>query len=402
MTESNESELPYIQAIQLGILVHKVREQEPLTDEEQQQLTAWLNADPGREQLLAELVDRTQVLAALKSMTKFDADKAVAAIFTAIDSPPAPVVKSWKRWIKPLAAAASLLLLAGAGWWLYERQRGPQPGDATTAGIVPGYTKAVVKLVDGRELALDSLQNLSLGMQGTARLLQDHGRLVYTTTGAGPVVYNSVITPRGGQYQVSLADGTQVWLNAASSITYPTTFGGNKREVTVTGEAFFSVAKDPSKPFFVKTGAMQVQVVGTEFNIMAYPDEAAIRTTLVSGVVKASNGRQELTLQPGEQAVLSRQSDNLQTTRSGIDEAVAWRTGKFWFEDTNMAAIMRQVARWYDVQVEFRGKASDIGFSGQISRQKQLADLLMILSATREVHFEIKDNKTIVVIPGPQ
>ena len=409
MSSSNENELSYNQAVHMAGLIHKFREKEPLQEEEQQELDYWLNTSESNKKLFEFLSDREQLTTELKALMQYDENNAVDTIFKALGERPPPAVKKGKMIYWRWSVAASLLLLVGVVSWFFFLRSGPiQSGISSTTGIRSGTHKAVLTLADGTQIKLDTLQTRDLGIQGAARIQQQQGRLVYTAGGNGPVAYNTVTTPRGVQYRLALADGSEVWLNAASSITYPTSFTGNTREVVITGEAYFSVAKNKAKPFFVTAQAMNVQVVGTEFDVMAYSDEDAIRTTLIEGVVKASNTsrkgkEQELTLQPGEQAALVHQSAQLRIEKPDLDAVTGWRLGQFRFHETDMAAIMRQVARWYDVKVEYQGSVANIGFSGQISRKEDVKDLLDILSDTRHVHFEIKnDSTTIVVIPGPK
>jgi ferric-dicitrate binding protein FerR (iron transport regulator) len=234
-----------------------------------------------------------------------------------------------------------------------------------------------------------------------------------------PIAYKTVTTPAGGQKHLQLPDGSEVWLNTTSSIRYPPNFNGDTREVTITGEAYFKVAtlqlrSGQKKPFVVNAGAMQVEVTGTEFNVMAYADEDTIRTTLLEGAVKVTNretanGKRErpdefsAVLKPGQQAVLSRTHSPLTIDHSpDLERVMAWKSGFFHFNNSAIQAIMRQVARWYDIKLEYRGSVAGIGFTGRIPRTKRLQDVLDILSDTRNVHFELKDNKTVVVIPGPR
>jgi transmembrane sensor len=408
MSSSNENELPYNQAVRVAGFIHKIREKQPLQPEEQQELEHWLNSSESNKQLFEFLRNREQLTTELEALMQYDENDAVAAIFKALGERSPPAVKKGRMITWRWSVAASLLLLIGVASWFFIRQNGLVKADPpSTAGIGPGTNKAMLTLEDGEQIMLDTLQTRSLGMQGAARVEQQQGRLVYTTGGNGPVAWNTVTTPRGVQYRLALADGSEVWLNAASSIRYPTSFTGNTREVVITGEAYFSVAQDPAKPFFVMAQNMKVQVVGTEFDVMAYSDEDAIRTTLVNGVVKVSDtsrkGRaQELTLQPGEQAALVHRSGVLRKEKPNLEAVTAWRLGQFRFHETNMAAIMRQIARWYDVRIEYRGAVDNIGFSGRIPRKKNVRELLDILSDTRKVHFEIAADSTIVVIPGPK
>jgi transmembrane sensor len=408
MPASNENDLSYSRAVRMAGLIHTIREKQPLTVEEQQELDDWLHDNEANRKMFESLQDRALLTGELEVLMQYNEEKGVSAIFRTLKERPPSTVKKMQLMTRWLSVAASVLLLASAAWWFFTRQGvTEQDGKPSMAAVtmLPGDNKALLTLADGSQVMLDGVHTRSLGMQGGTRVEQQQERLVYTAGNNGPVLYNTVTTPRGGQYRLGLPDGSEVWLNAATSITYPTSFSGDMREVTITGEAYFSVAKDKTKPFFVTADAMKVQVVGTEFNVMAYTDEDAIRTTLVEGVVKAVSTNQkapaqELTLKPGEQAALIHGPELLRMEKVNPDEVTGWRLGRFNFHETNMAAIMRQVARWYDVKVEYRGAAASINFNGQISRTKRVEELLNILSDTRDVHFEIKDDKTIVVIPG--
>lgn len=403
MAAPNEDDFSFSQAVRIAGLIHKRREKELLTEEEEQELDNWLKSSESNKRLYESLNNREQLANELDILMEYDEDKAVSDIFQALGERPPAKVKKMKTIVRRLSVAASFLLLAGAAWWFFSIKNTMRQEETHLATIQAGNIKAILTLADGSKVILDSTHTGFLGTQGAARVEQQKDRLVYTAADNGQQVYNSITTPRGGQYQVHLPDGSDVWLNAASSITYPTSFMGNTREVTVTGEAYFSVAKNKAKPFIVTAGEMNVKVVGTEFDVMAYNDEDAVRTTLIKGIVKAGNisNHEELMLKPGEQATLTHQSGVLKIEKTNIDEVTGWRFGEFRFHEASMAAIMRQVARWYDVKVEFRDSAAGIILSGQISRKESVEELLGILSETRNVHFEMKGD-TLVVIPGAE
>ncbi|MBS1659548.1 MAG: FecR domain-containing protein, partial [Bacteroidetes bacterium] len=229
--------------------------------------------------------------------------------------------------------------------------------------------------------------------------------LIYTATGSGAGVLNTITVPRGAQYHVVLADSSEAWLNAASSMTYPASFDGNTREVIIRGEAYFKVAKDAAKPFLVTAGKTTIQVLGTEFDVMAYEDEDAVRSSLVNGSVSIlaygkQDRAQKVVLQAGEQAAFDKSTGLLRVKHVDLDQVLGWRFGEFRCNETGLPAIMRQIARWYDVSVEYRGPVDHIRFSGELSRKHRVQDILDILSDTRKVHFEMKTPATIVVIPG--
>lgn len=411
MSESNDP--LYTQAVYLAGLIHKYREKQPLDDEEQRQLEQWVNSDPANSLLFESLLDRERLTEELKALLRYNEKAGLSAVLEALGKPRAAVRPMWRIVVRRGIAAALLLLLAGVGWRYFVRRTAAdrENAPALAAGSTrAGDYKAILTLADGSQVALDSGLARLPERQGAARIEQQKGSLIYSGIGDGPAagngpdVYNTITVPRGGQYHVVLADGSGIWLNAASSVTYPVSFNGDRREVKITGEAYFSVAKDAEKPFIVVARTMKVQVVGTEFDVMAYPDENAVRTTLINGAVKAGSvgGSEELLLRPGDQAALVNGSAVLHVERPNPDDVTGWRRGELHCHQTDISAIMRQVARWYDVSIEYRGSVANIDFSGQLSRKQRVEDVLDILSDTRKVHFVLTKNKTIVVIPGPK
>jgi ferric-dicitrate binding protein FerR (iron transport regulator) len=214
------------------------------------------------------------------------------------------------------------------------------------------------------------------------------------------VSYNTLRTPRGGQFRLTLPDGTGVWLNAASSITYPTAFNGAARNVTVTGEVYFEVAQIPNKPFMVKVNDhTAIQVLGTQFNISAYADEATVNTTLLQGSIKVTAGSNALVLQPGQQAQTTDGGALQVLDHADTDQAIAWKNGSFNFNGKGLPEVMRQLSRWYDIEVVFSGKVPVRKFGGEIQRSLPLSEVLEILQQM-DVKFKIKDEKTLIVLPG--
>lgn len=264
--------------------------------------------------------------------------------------------------------------------------------------IIPGSNKAILTLQDGSTIVLDDAKNGTVAKQGNATVIKTaNGQLVYSGAQSvpGKVMYNTMSTPRGGQYQLTLPDGTGVWLNSASSITYPTAFVGTERKVTITGEAYFEVAKDKTRPFHLKAGNQNIEVLGTHFNVMAYADEEAIKTTLVEGSVKVSQNGSSNILKPGEQSV--NKDGDFDIGPAALDEALAWKNGYFKFNRIGLKAIMRQLSRWYDVEIVYQGRIKDDEFVGTIGRSENIMQALHLLELTN-VHFKIKD-KTIIVLP---
>jgi transmembrane sensor len=325
----------------------------------------------------------------------------------AVDVPATPV-RRFPRWTRTVAAAAIIALLAGGTWlWLNRAAHtATEAGELAQQPIPPAGNKATLTLSNGQTIILDSAARGSLAIEGNTRVQKtDSGKLAYVSMGhssGSAVLYNTLATPRGGHYQLTLPDGTRVWLNAASAITYPTAFQEKERQVEVTGEVYFEVAKNASQPFKVRVKDREdVEVLGTSFDVNAYPDETDIRTTLLEGSVRvtAASTKSRFMLKPGQQAqVVGTQINVLPDADTAA--AVAWITGFFQFRELDVPAVMRQISRWYDVDLVYDAPAASLTghhFGGRISRRQNLSDLLPILEAN-QIHFRI-DGTTIHVLP---
>lgn len=298
--------------------------------------------------------------------------------------------KSPLRFIQ-FAAAAILLGIIATGLYFWNNGEKKTETAYVKNDVAPGSNKAILILGDGSRVALDSSGNQVL-RQGTIAIHQQGGQLQYDQQGTETSVsYNTLSTPRGGQFQIILPDGTKVWLNAASSLRYPTAFTGSERKVEITGEAYFEVAKNAAMPFRVKISQeATVEVLGTHFNINAYADEAAIRTTLLEGKIKVM----DVVLNPGEQAQIT---TGIQINRHVDTSAVmAWRYGLFNFEGQNLKEVMRQLSRWYDIEVIYEGTVPDIVFGGKMLRNINLSQLLKILEDA-EVHFTLEEGRKLII-----
>ena len=316
-----------------------------------------------------------------------------------------PVIPSYRKtfnWRRIAAVAAILAITLTGAYFLFNReskQNIAQP--ATSANqkdiIVPGGDKAILTLSDGSAIVLDTLHNESLPQQGNTRITKlDAGSLAYNASPGNQqeILYNTLSTPTGGQFQLVLPDGSKVWLNSSSSIRFPTAFNGEDRKVELTGEAYFEVAKNAAKPFKVTVKEMEVQVLGTHFNIMAYDDERSINTTLLEGSVKVAKGLSEKTLMPGQQSRVG--TGGIKVTETDVEEAIAWKNGFFQFNSYDIETIMRQVARWYDVQVVYNNKIPGGNFSGIVSRKNNISRVLEILQGGG-VQFKIEGKKVTVL-----
>jgi len=296
------------------------------------------------------------------------------------------------------AAAAACIILVGIGaWFLFTRRQRPAAAPVLAGkDIAPGFNKAVLTLSDGVTITLDSAHTGELTKQGDVTVINSgNGSLAYHGAGesSANVLYNTLTTPRGGQYQLSLPDGTKVWLNAASSITYPTAFAGDERLIKMTGEAYFEVVHDKKRPFRVKAGNQTIEDIGTHFNVNAYSDEPAQVTTLLEGAVKVG---QHL-LKPGEKASAAA-SGEITVSKGDPVQAVAWKNGFFDFSDASLQMVMRQLGRWYNMEVQYEGNIRERQFNGMIGRTLTLAQVLRGL-AREEVHYRIEANNHLIITP---
>jgi len=270
--------------------------------------------------------------------------------------------------------------------------------------IVPGGNRATLTLSNNKVIVLNNAANgvlASLGVSNVRKI--QNAQIVYKNTpgdGTVPVdenAINTLTTPRGGQYQVVLSDGTKVWLNSASSISYPVAFTGNERRVKLTGEAYFEVAKNKDKPFYVSMNNVQVRVLGTHFNIAAYNNDDDITATLLEGSVQVTKNNSMSLLKPGQQAVVPDGNNDIHIMPADIEQVMAWKNGYFSFNDENITDIMKRVSRWYDVEVEYKDNIKDQQFGGVYDRSKSLTDLLHYLEKLGKVHFEIEGRRVIVM-----
>lgn len=305
----------------------------------------------------------------------------------------APRVRRIPQWLR---YAAMLALFVGIAGYFYWEQRSPAV-TMPLADVAPGTTKATLTLQDGSVIPLDSAGRQTL-QQGQSTVLQQGGQLQYDVKGKeNVVVYNTLSTPRGGQFRLILPDGSKVWLNAASSIRYPTAFAGKERLVEVSGEAYFEIERNVQQPFVVSLQQdNRVEVLGTSFNVNAYTDEPAMQTTLLEGAVRVSNNSGSAVLSPGQQAVVAGNNSIRVIQAKNPAQAVAWKDGLFNFEGASLDDVMRQLARWYDISVVYEKGIPDIGFGGKIGRDLTLTGVLNILERTG-VHFRL-EGKTLIVM----
>jgi transmembrane sensor len=314
--------------------------------------------------------------------------------------------------------AAAIIILFGIGAYLWNTLQNNKPLITQTQPVPvkndlpPGNNRAILTLSNGEKIELNNSATETI-KDGNLSIKNNSGQLIYGSTslpipsnggvapgvansstnpsdpgagvGRGATTYNTMSTPRGGQYQLTLSDGTKVFLNAASSITYPTSFTTNNREVTISGEAYFEVSTNKSKPFIVKTNKDIITVLGTSFNINAYPDETSIKTSLINGSIKIN----EKILHPGQAY------ENGSINNTDITQDIAWKNGVFMFNKSDIKAVMRQLSRWYDIDIKYEGKIPAGEFTGDIRRNVSLQKVMNVLSAY-DINYRI-ENKTIFI-----
>lgn len=373
-----------------------------LTEKERDELDDWINASDSNMLLFEELTEPTNLQANLEWMDKVQSEHSYQHVREAgAFATPGRVAKVKGAWI---AAAAILILIVG-GYFIF---RNASKGTANinemakikTPPLQPGGNRAILTLANGSVIDLAAAKNgLIKNDNGSDIIKLADGTIYYEpdgTAGEAPAVH-TLSTPAGGQYQVKLPDGTLVWLNAATTLKYPAHFETHERRVELHGEAYFEVAKNEKQPFrVVLADSASITVLGTHFNVMAYPNEQAKEITLMEGKVTVNKGSITSTLEPGMQASI-KGADISTTTGADTEEIMGWKNGLFVFHDAPIGAIMRQVERWYDAKVVYQGEVNH-QFNATIKRSEPLAKLLHLLELTEDVHFKIKNN-TIYVLP---
>lgn len=391
--DQNSEKNPLLQRIAYLICRYQ---QGVLTATEEKELREWSAASVENQLLFEQMTDPVILRDKLAQYEKFNVATGWAT-FSAqhFPAPQKGVVRKMYGW---WSAAAAVLLLLGAGAYMLQRTTTPTSRIAVVQAnhIVPGSSKAMLTLADGSVIPLDSNGNQVIAQQGAVIHL-NNGQLQYNAAdySAQPTL-NTLTTPRGGQFRLTLPDGTKVWLNAASAITYPTAFRQGKREVEIKGEAYLEVAPQAKMPFNVKVSQhTTIEVLGTSFNINAYTDEPGIKTTLIQGAVRVNAGNVSRVLLPGQQALV-KGPDNINVVEHADTAAIlAWKKEQFYFRDADIPTVMRQLARWYDVTIVYAGTIPARRFQGEIQRNLPLSDVLDGLENTG-IHFRLQGRSIIV------
>ncbi len=376
-------------------------------------LKTWLEENPAHQELLLELTDAQELQSEINFFDEIDQHAALSSVILKKKQVVADK-KIYSFSVKkkyllsaavfvPLFIIGSILYFTRDAWVKSRNVKQVVEKENSSTDIPPGGNKAVLTLNDGTQINLDSTKNGTLATEAGAKIISQDGKIVYNKTGVTAqkhVSYNTVTTPRGGQYVVVLPDGSKVWLNAQSSLRFPTVFTTNERIVQASGEIYFEVAPNKAKPFKVlfKTayGAdSEIEVVGTHFNLNAYSDNPANQTTLLKGSVNIRSGELKKTLLPGQAGSIRKQSIDIDA-HAPVEEIMAWKDGFFFFNNTDLTSLLQQISRWYDVDVELTGKLTMEGFSGKIPRNMSLSTLLKILELYNEIQINKKGGKIII------
>jgi transmembrane sensor len=371
-------------------------------ESEEQELFAWVNESSNHELLQQHIQKLIEQYNAEEPIRSVDWEHLCEQILhNSINEQPHTVVRQmpWLRW----SSAAAVILLSGVGIYLYLHHPSPKKTIATEVKQkpvindvpAPVNSKAVLTLADGSKIELDSISNGTLASQGNVQIVkQADGQITYNGTD-NEDLYNTLNVPRGSKVvTIKLSDGTQVWLNSESSLRYPASFRGTERKVEITGEAYFEVAHNTTMPFLVKKDAMEIKVFGTHFNINTYEDEGINKVTLLEGSIQISISNHQTLLKPGQQAQIK--EDIKLVNGVNIEEVMAWKNGKFQFgEKADLNLIMKKIARWYDVDVEYEGGPIHQQFGGEMPMNSNLSEVLEILR-TSGVNFTIDGKKVIV------
>lgn len=372
-----------------------------------EQLVQWLgtgNLDPQAAELILQQLQQSGKAEDLHPDVISKLEARLPLVF-AEEQQPTPVVSMFGRKWWRYAAVIVLLLGTGVFFLLKNNQSatdttGPV-AQVTAKDIQPGKDGAILTLDDGSTVVLDSMGNGLVTMQNGTKVMMKNGQLVYDAgqSPATEVGYNTIATPKGRQFQLVLPDGSKVWLNAASSIRYPTVFTGTQRKVEITGEAYFEVARNEALPFIVSINKeTEVQVLGTHFNINSYDNEESINTTLLEGSVRVKNKGGDMILKPGQQAKVSGNEKMRLMNGVDIEKVMAWKNGVFNFEDASLQEVMRQLERWYDIDVVYEKNIPKLEFFGKMGKDLPLSAVLRGLEKSN-VHFRVEDGKRLVVLP---
>ncbi len=380
------------------LLIEKYQ-QNTITQEEEDMLLAYYELFDHREDVLAKLGDKEK--GEIRDSIKSRLDDIVSLTETNHN-----IRKKNHFW--KLSIAAALILVSSIGFWLYQKEKESQYtldiSYTKNDYVAPGKDDAILTLADGSKMVLSNKDSgIILSELGVSIQKGADGEISYLVNKDAVSSTNRIETPRGGKYRVTLSDGTKVWLNSESSIRFPTVFEKDKRIVEISGEAYFEVTKNATKPFYVFSEHQLIEVLGTSFNVNTYPDETLNKTTLLEGKIKLSKLNRDKTINtaeakillPGQQALLSPITNHIVIDNIDVEDDVAWKNGYFKFNRDDLQTIMRQVSRWYDVDVEYRGAVPRDLFNGEIKREDDIEQVLKILRLNN-IKVTLKGRKVVI------
>jgi len=376
-----------------------------ISPEEMEKLESWMNESSENLEIYTRATDNKYLVNKLEVYQLFKKNKVKAALENELFS-----AKTRKLYPNVLLRYAAVLIpfiiMVGVSWYFLNESKSPPLSSLDTV-VKPGSQKAILKLSDGKTLELDDSSLLAELQEGDAKVINERNSLIYSSEEESvvskAVIYNELITPRGGGYKLQLADGTVVTMNAGSSLRYPVAFSDSIRQVFLEGEAYFDVSHN-GKPFIVSCESMDVRVLGTSFNVSSYADDAEIKTTLVEGKVKVTTaGNPDLAsegiiLAPDDQAIFSRADATVEVVKVNTSQYTSWVMGKFEFSNANLNEVMKRLARWYDFEYEFESDAAkDYHFTARIDNDQSISSILEMLEMTTDVKFEIRDQIIVIL-----
>lgn len=363
-----------------------------ITEEEYVELFAYINNPETKEQVLAFMDEHNKKVQSDVLVHEIDWD----SMYANITGPKKSDGRKRSSFWKYAAAAALFVVGSFTLYYVSENGIGKKAPLAYHNDVLPGGDKAVLTLADGSTITLDNSTGGKLATQGDISIEKDaKGQIVYLVKGSSEdetQKINTLATPAGGKFSVVLSDGSKVWLNASSSIKFPVAFDKDARKVEIKGEAYFEIEKDQKRPFYVVNGSAEIKVLGTHFNVMAYPDEYRSELTLLEGSVQFSKSGHSELLTPGKQILYTESSEDTKQRLANIEEVMAWKNDLFVFNNTNIDEIMKELMRWYNVKVKYEGEKPDISFTGVIPRNANVSNVLKALELTGDVVFGVENN----------
>lgn len=374
--------------------------EENLSLNEARELDHWIHASPNNKALFEELTNPGKLRRLLnewQESEKYLQSRGIISEETKIIS-----FQNRRRRNFWIAAASITFLITTCAYLYFRSDAGKKQIEITTTSpvILPANGNAILTLSNGKQLILENLADGELKGQEASAIYKSGEKLSYTGGSPnGEIAFNTISTAKGKQYQVQLSDGSRIWMNAQSSMTFPVSFPENERIIEVEGEIYLEVAKNVNKPFKVKANNTVVEVKGTHFNVSAYKEDDQVQVTLIEGSVLVSTASRHVILQPSEQSITNRSGHIEKNEDANVQQAIAWTRGEFYFHDTTLGSIFREISRWYDIQLRVEGVDLNKRLVARISRNSSLDEVLNILSATDLVHFKRENNNTVLALP---